>query len=108
MSGRLASMFPLGRFRIEDDSMRPTLGPGDFVVVNRWAYRLRPPVTGDVVVMSDPERAERFLVKRIAATREPSRIDVMGDNAARSRDSRAFGPVRADRIVGKVWLRLRQ
>jgi len=30
-----------------------------------------------------------------------------GDNAAVSRDSRAFGAVPLDRIVGKVWLRLK-
>ena len=30
---------------------------------------------------------------------------VMGDNRGPSRDSRAYGPVPADLIVGRVWLR---
>jgi signal peptidase I len=29
----------------------------------------------------------------------------MGDNRSDSQDSRAFGPVRQDLIVGRVWFR---
>jgi nickel-type superoxide dismutase maturation protease len=99
--------FPLRRFRVEDDSMRPTLEPGDYVLVNRWAYRVRKPTKGDVVVVKDPEDPERFLVKRISDV-DPSRIEVVGDNEAHSRDSRRFGPVPLEEVVGKVWVRLRQ
>ncbi|HYT00180.1 MAG TPA: nickel-type superoxide dismutase maturation protease [Thermoplasmata archaeon] len=100
-------MFPLGRFRVDDDSMRPTLDPGDYVLVNRWAYRIRSPRAGEIVVLRDPEAPDRFLVKRISGTGGPSGLAVVGDNADRSRDSRAFGPVPPERIIGKVWLRLR-
>ena len=101
-------MFPLRRFRVEDDSMRPTLEPGDFVLVNRWAYKFRRPVKGDLVVVQDPEGPNRFLVKRISETADATRIRVAGDNETRSRDSRSFGPVALERIVGKVWIRLRR
>jgi len=100
-------MFPLRRFRIEDESMRPTLEPGDYVLVNRWAYRVRPPRRGDLVVVRDPELSDRFLVKRVSETQASTQIRLEGDNAAVSRDSRAFGAVPLDRIVGKVWLRLK-
>ena len=100
-------MFPLRRFRIEDESMRPTLEPGDYVLVNRWAYRVRPPRRGDLVVVRDPELSDRFLVKRVSETQASTQIPLEGDNAAVSRDSRAFGAVPLDRIVGKVWLRLK-
>jgi len=100
-------MFPLRRFRIEDESMRPTLEPGDYVLVNRWAYRVRPPRRGDLVVVRDPELSDRFLVKRVSETEASTQIPLEGDNAAVSRDSRAFGAVPLDRIVGKVWLRLK-
>src|SRR5207249_9663409 len=97
------AMFPLCRFRVEDDSMRPALAPGDYVLVNRWAYKLRPPAKGDLVVVRDPEFPERFLVKRISDFPEAGQVRVVGDNAERSRDSRAFGPVARREIVGKVW-----
>ena len=100
-------MFPLRRFRVEDESMRPALEPGDYVLVNRWAYKFRPPAKGDLVVVRDPEAPQRFLVKRVSDVPDPTRIQVEGDNADRSRDSRAFGPIALREIVGKVWMRLR-
>ena len=100
-------MFPLRRFRVEDDSMRPALEPGDYVLVNRWAYKFRPPAKGDVVVVRDPQVPQRFLIKRISEVSDPERIRVVGDNSARSRDSRAFGAINRGDVVGKVWIRLR-
>jgi len=100
-------MLPLRRFRVEDDSMRPALEPGDYVLVNRWAYKFRPPAKGDLVVVRDPETPQRFLVKRVSAVPDAMQIRVAGDNADRSRDSRAFGPIATREIVGKVWIRLR-
>lgn len=100
-------MFPIRRFRVEDDSMRPVLEPGDYVLVNRWAYKFRPPAKGDLVVVRDPEAPQRFLVKRISDAPDAGRIHIAGDNANRSRDSRTFGPIALREIVGKVWIRLR-
>ena len=34
----------------------------------------------------------------------PDEYFVLGDNPTDSRDSRAFGPVPTDRIIGRVWL----
>jgi len=100
-------MFPLRRFRVEDDSMRPALEPGDYVLVNRWAYKFRPPAKGDLVVVRDPETPDRFLVKRVSETSDAGKIRVAGDNSNRSRDSRMFGPIAHQEIIGKVWIRLR-
>ena len=36
----------------------------------------------------------------------PNEFFVLGDNPGDSRDSRAFGSVPADRIIGRVWLRV--
>jgi len=101
-------MFPFRRFRVEDESMRPTLEPGDYVLVNRWAYRFQSPKRGDLVVVQDPEALDRFLVKRVADAAGPSQVHLAGDNQPLSRDSRAFGPVSINRIVGKVWIRLKR
>lgn len=100
-------MFPLARFRVADESMEPSLAPGDYVLVNRWAYRRRAPAAGDVVVLRDPEASARFLVKRVSARVDEKTLLVLGDNRERSRDSRHFGPVRREAIVGRLWLRAR-
>ena len=103
-----ARMFPFTRFRVEDESMRPTLEPGDYVLVNRWAYRFQSPKRGDLVVVRDPEALDRFLVKRVSDATGPTEVRLAGDNRIASRDSRAFGPVPLERIVGKVWIRLKR
>lgn len=98
------AMFPLARFRVDDQSMEPALHAGDYVLVNRWAYRKVEPIPGDIVVLRNPEALGQFLVKRVASGTAGSYV-VLGDNEAHSRDSRHFGPVPKDLIIGKVRYR---
>jgi signal peptidase I len=44
-------------FYIPSASMAPTLRIGDWVLTNRFVYRINPPRRGDVVVFRAPERA---------------------------------------------------
>jgi nickel-type superoxide dismutase maturation protease len=100
-------MLPLARFRVDDHSMEPALHPGDYVLVNRWAYRSRDPMAGDVVVLRNPEAPAQFLVKRIMSGDREAGFFVLGDNDAHSRDSRHFGMVPLHLIVGKARFRAR-
>jgi len=95
-------VFPLARFRVEDQSMEPTLRSGDYVLVNRWAYRSHLPAAGDIVVLRDPEATGQFLVKRIMSSDATAGFFVLGDNMAHSRDSRHFGMVPRHLLIGKV------
>ncbi len=99
-------MFPLARLRIEDQSMEPALHSGDYVLVNRWAYRKKAPVPGDLVVLLNPEATGQFLVKRLISGDAASGFFVLGDNTAHSRDSRHFGTVPMHLIQGKVRVRV--
>lgn len=83
----------------------PALSPGERVLVNRAAYWLGRPRTGDVVVVRDPRDRDRLLIKRIDAPAGDDAWLVRGDNAIASTDSRAFGPVRRELVVGKVLVR---
>lgn len=101
--------------------MRPALWPGDRLLVDRTEYRALEPRCGDVIVLADPEDRRRWLVKRVAAVpgerfpgpavpgdedRVPPRhVFVLADHRAGGRDSRSFGPVPFDWIVGRVWYR---
>lgn len=53
------------RIRVEGTSMEPSLHDGEFVVVNRIAYRLGQPERGDIVVFHPPLDPERRFIKRI-------------------------------------------
>jgi signal peptidase I len=46
-------------------SMSPTLLPGDWVLVNRLIYRLRPPRRGDIILFHFPQAGGRDFVKRV-------------------------------------------
>jgi nickel-type superoxide dismutase maturation protease len=85
--------------------MSPSLRPGDFLVVDLFAYRERTPSPGDVVLAPDPREPARTLVKRVkrAAPEEP--MILSGDNPAASTDSRTFGPVDPDSVLGRVVFR---
>lgn len=54
------------RIRIESVSMQPTLYEGDFVIVNKLAYKLGEPSRGDVVVFRYPPDPNREpYIKRV-------------------------------------------
>ncbi len=94
----LLRAFVFEPFRIPSDSMMPTLLDGDFIVVDKFAYGLRLPVTntkildtggprrGDVVVFRYPPRPSENYIKRV--------VGLPGDHVT----------VRDDRLIinGKV------
>lgn len=69
--------FVVEPFRIPSPSMAPTLLPGDFILVNKFAYGLRLPIThteildlgeperGDIAVFRYPEAPSKDFIKRI-------------------------------------------
>ncbi|HZQ28381.1 MAG TPA: S26 family signal peptidase, partial [Acidimicrobiales bacterium] len=65
------------RVEVTGDSMRPTLEPGDRLLVVRWPW-LR---AGQLVAVPDPRQPDRVVVKRIAAC-DGATVTVLGDNAA--------------------------
>ncbi len=86
-------------FKVKDSSMEPAVKERDYLFVSRVYGRLE---EGDIVVLEHPRKDVKIVkrVKRISA----DSVFVIGDNGARSEDSRSFGPVRRSSIVGKVLL----
>lgn len=85
------------RVVVEGTSMRPTLEPGDRLVVVR-ARRVR---RGDLVAVADPRYPGRLLVKR-AAEVNGGWIELRGDNPGASTDSREFGAVPVAEVRGRA------
>jgi len=128
------------RIRVESISMQPTLYEGNFVIVNKLAYRLGGPGRGDVIVFyypPDPEQ-EPYIKRVIGLPGDHLRIEagqvyvngillsepytpvatnhggewdvpegslfVMGDNRNNSSDSRAWGMVPLENVIGKAFV----
>ena len=56
------------RIRVDGFSMEPTLKSGEFVVVNKLAYRFGEPDTGDVIVFQYPRDPDQEYIKRVIGT----------------------------------------
>jgi len=53
------------RIRVDGFSMEPTLMNGEFVIVNRLAYRIGEPSIGDIIVFHYPKDPEQEFIKRV-------------------------------------------
>ena len=90
------------RFRVTGLSMLPLLQPGDEILVNFKAYRNQFPQPGDIIVAEHPYKPQTRIVKRVTAVREDGACFLQGDNSAESTDSRAFGWMSPQQILGQV------
>jgi signal peptidase I len=99
---------------VEGNSMLPTLKPGSVLFVNRSAYGFRfpwmknylvswnVPEKNDIVIFVTP--MGHIAVKRCSEIIAKTQFIALGDNADDSLDSRSYGPVPIDNILGKVSL----
>jgi signal peptidase I len=100
---------------VEEESMAPALAPGDWLLLDPTSRRW--PRRGSIVVFREPDSGI-LAIKRVAA-RPGDRVRIsagllhlmpddawlLGDNAAVSLDSRRYGPVPLDALVGRAWFR---
>lgn len=109
------------RVVVRDVSMRPSLAPGDRLWVERTPIdsgRLR---RGAIVVVRDPEDRRRRLIKRVVGLPgdplgprpvpgddgrvPPGHVFLLSDAPDQGRDSRRFGAVPLELVVGEAWFR---
>ena len=105
---------------VSGNSMQPTLLHEQRILVCKALWALGPPRKNDIVVV---DTEDGFIIKRVAYLAgeevpegdrpfhwplEPNMIVpegtiyVLGDNRPESEDSRVFGPIKLDRLVGKA------
>ena len=96
----------------EGHSMMPAINPGKILLVFKLNYGLRLPGSGayllrwssprqgDVVVFITP--LGEIAVKRCGEILFGASFYALGDNSPQSYDSRSYGPVPVDNVVGKV------
>lgn len=106
-------------YHIPSSSMKPTFLKGDYVIADTWFEKknLHP---GQIIIF-DKVNSSDYFVKRIYARSNerltipkysvPKLVEnmlfVAGDNANESLDSRHFGPIGNQRVIGvvhSIWL----
>jgi len=127
-------------YRIEGQSMEPNFHHGQYLLVNKLAYRLSDHARGDVIVFHYPNNPTQDYIKRIiglpgdtveilegvlylngspvdepydqipmtrnisAQVVEPGNLYVLGDNRPASSDTRTWGQLPQEFVIGKAWL----
>ncbi len=113
------------RFIVRENSMVPTLMPGDMVLaevggslgvgdiaVVRWGRSINPQgLLSDQLANRDAiasGASSLLLVKRVSEIFYDGGVYLISDNAhePNARDSRHFGVIEADRVIGRVTSRL--
>jgi signal peptidase I len=140
----LVLRFAVQNYRVDGQSMEPSLHDQEYILVDKAAYLFHPPERGDVIVFEYPLDPQVDYVKRIIAIPgdtitivgetvkvdgvtlnepyinkddlfnpfgpienrvvEPGEYFVMGDNRGNSSDSREWGFVPRQNIIGKAAL----
>lgn len=127
-------------YRIEGQSMEPNFHHGQYLLVNKLAYRLGEYKRGDVIVFHYPNNPAQDYIKRViglpgdtvefrdgnlfvngvtvdepydqvpiarnipAQTVAPGFLYVLGDNRPASSDTRTWGQLSQEFVIGKAWL----
>jgi signal peptidase I len=95
--------------------MVPTFHDGDYLIINEIGYRFEKPERDEVIVFRYPKNPSQFYIKRViglpgetinGTTLKEDEYYVMGDNRNASSDSRYWGPLKRNLIIGRAAIRL--
>jgi signal peptidase I len=108
----LFKVFLFDLFLTDGDSMLPTIENGKMIVVNKMQYGIRfpgqrkylaqwaSPKQGEVVVFYAPNG--ELAIKRCFRTEDKNLFYLLGDNSQNSFDSRFYGLVQIENIIGRA------
>ena len=88
-------------FQVEGDSMLPSLQPRQRLIVKPLAQEASAPENGSVVVCRHPNDAALVITKRVWRS-QGQLLYLRGDNPVASTDSRHFGLVPMECVIGVV------
>ena len=87
--------------RVVGNSMHGSLSEGDLIVYKKINPKNLDLEVGDLVVAYHPKIKSKLIIKRIYRLYQ-NKFDLRGDNFLSSTDSREWGLIELDLIVGKV------
>jgi signal peptidase I len=110
----LLNTYAITIFQVDGMSMQPTLINHQLLVINLAAFQLHDPKVGDVVIVQYSGNRSVHFVKRVVGVPgdtvlfhqaplvlQANQYFIEGDNRDHSTDSRVYGPVLGEDILGK-------
>lgn len=91
------SLFPLKLMKIHGNSMIPYIKPNDYILI--WKFVFKKSIKMDDVIVFRKDKT--VMIKRVFEIND-NEIFVIGDNKRESTDSRIFGSIAYDMVIGKV------
>jgi nickel-type superoxide dismutase maturation protease len=95
-------MLLLAKFKVIGHSMEPLIKNRDMVLASSLFYLFKKPQIGDIVAFRD---TDKILIKRVTNISK-EKYFLEGDNKKDSLDSRKFGFISKQKILGKVICKL--
>lgn len=106
-------------FIVSGASMEPTFHNGDYLIIDELSYQFNGPQKNDVIIFHYPLDPSKYFIKRVEGVPgekintngkeialKENEYYVLGDNRGASSDSRIWGPVTKNFIVGRAIVRL--
>ena len=90
------------RFKVIGRSMLPLLKPEEEILIDPYAYRKQGPQINDVILTNHPYDTQLKIVKRVARVAIDGSCFLIGDNPEASTDSRHWGKIDRQKIIGRV------
>ena len=87
--------------RVVGNSMNPLILEGDLIIYKKLNTKNLDLNIGDIVVAYHPKIKSKLIIKRIYRVCK-NKFDLRGDNFFSSTDSRDWGLIKLDSIIGKV------
>lgn len=97
-------MLLFSKFTISGHSMEPHILSGKSVFVSSIPYFFIKPKVGDVIAIKNNGKVLIKRISKINFQKGKSKYFVKGDNVSDSLDSRVFGWIDVNKIMGKIVL----
>ena len=87
--------------------MYPSLKDGDLIIYKPYKPSKKKLIKGSIIILEHPLQKNNLIIKRILGI-ESEGIEIIGDNKYSSQDSRHFGLVNHNKVIGIAERRIRK
>ncbi len=85
--------------RVKGNSMFPDIKDGDLLIYIPFKRNISKLKVGQILVANHPIEKDKLIIKRLTK-KDANCVELIGDNLLQSTDSRHFGLIQYDKLIG--------